>query len=63
MRVVCIDSGYGHIITYGKSYEVISDGSSFICIIDNDGKRSNYGVDVFIPQSEFRNKIIENILK
>ena len=67
MKVVCIDSSNGNIITEGKVYEILSQrklvGFFYINIIGNNGREITLSKDRFRPLDEVRLEKIEEILK
>ena len=61
--VVCIDNESVNKITINKIYEVtFSTNNNMYCVIDDDGRKSNYFTDRFISLKEYRKQKISNFL-
>lgn len=65
MKIVCINNGCGweKVLTIGKSYEVIYIYMKGYTIINDKGDRDWFEKFRFISLSEYRNEIIEKLLK
>jgi len=63
MKVICIDAYAFTGLTYGKVYdEVESEGDDrFICIINNNERKTSYLRASFITLEEFREKKLKEL--